>query len=135
MKCKVLEKILASWLEKVLPGIIDKGHVGFIKGTSSADNVRRLIHLMWLNTSENAPIIATCLDGEKAFNRMELGFLSAVLSNFGFDHIFKTWVSLSYKNPRAAVMTNGMTSLFFTISRGTHQGCPLSPLCRYFFIS
>jgi len=43
-------------------------------------------------------------------------------------HTFRSWVSLLYKNPRAAVMTNGMTSSFFTVSRGTRQGCPLSPL-------
>ncbi len=126
--CKVLAKILSSRLEKVLPGIIHKDQVGFIKGRSSADNVRRVIHLMWLNASENTPIAAISLDAEKAFDRVEWGFLTTVLSNFGFGHIFRTWVSLLYKNPRAAVMTNGMSSPFFTISRGTRQGCPLSPL-------
>lgn len=95
---------------KVLPGIIHKDQVGFIKGRSSADNVQRLIHLMWLNASENTPITATCLDDKKAFDRVEWGFLTTVLSNFRFGHIFRTWVSLLYKNPRAAVMTNVMTS-------------------------
>lgn len=125
--CKVLAKILASRLEKVLPGIIHKDQVGFIKGRSSADNMRRLIHLMWLNASENTPITAVSLDANKAFDRVE-DFLSSVVSNFGFGHIFRTWISLLYNNLRSAVMTNGMTSPFFTISRGTRQGCPLSPL-------
>lgn len=37
----------------------------------------------------------------------------------------KLWISLFYKNPRAA---SAITSLRFTISRGIRQGCPLSPL-------
>jgi len=73
--CKVLAKILASRLEKVLPSIIYKDQVGFIKGRSSADNMRKLIHLMWLNSSENTPIAAISLDAEKAFDRVEWGFL------------------------------------------------------------
>ncbi len=98
MDCKMLAKILASRLEKVLPGIIHRDQVGFIKGRSSADNMRRLMHLMWLNASENIPIAAISLDAEKAFDRVEWGFLTTALSNFGFGHIFRTWVSLLYKN-------------------------------------
>ena len=35
---------------------------------------------------------------------------------------------LLYKQPEAAVKTNGYTSFFFELGRGTHQGSPLSPL-------
>jgi len=38
------------------------------------------------------------------------------------------WVKILYSNPKAAVITNGITSSFFNLSRSTRQGCPLSPL-------
>ena len=35
---------------------------------------------------------------------------------------------LTYTLPRASINTNGMRSQFFTLERGTRQGCPMSPL-------
>ena len=39
-----------------------------------------------------------------------------------------------YKEPRAAVMTNGIISPFFSLTRGTCQGCSLSPLFFIIFL-
>lgn len=44
--CKILTKTLALRLEKILPDIIHGDQVGFIKKRSSADNMRRLKHLI-----------------------------------------------------------------------------------------
>lgn len=44
---KILSRILVARLEKVLPSIIPMDQVGFVKGRSSSDNMRRLMHLMW----------------------------------------------------------------------------------------
>ncbi|KAF7653626.1 hypothetical protein LDENG_00080770 [Lucifuga dentata] len=131
--CKILAKILASRLEKVLPSIINSDQVGFIKGRSSSDNLRRLLHLTWQNSSNSLPVAAISLDAEKAFDRVEWRFLTTALSSFGFDSVFKLWISIPYKNPKAAVIVNGVISPFFNVLRGTHQGCPLSPLLFTFF--
>ena len=125
---KILAKVLALRLETVLPYIIHTDQVGFIKGRSSTDNLRRLLHLMWLNSSNTAPVAAISLDAEKAFDRVEWGFLHSALSEFGFGTGFSKWIKIMYNSPKAAVMTNGVTSSFFDLSRGTRQGCPLSPL-------
>lgn len=77
---KILAKVLAIWLETVLPYITHSDQVGFIKGRSSTDNLRRLLHLMWLNSSNTAPVVADSLDAEKAFDRVEWGFLHSALS-------------------------------------------------------
>ena len=45
---QILAKVLAIRLETVLPYIIHSDQVGFLKGRSSTDNLRRLLHLMWL---------------------------------------------------------------------------------------
>ena len=126
--CKILTKTLASRLERVLPDVINGDQVGFIKHRSSVDNMRRLMHLIHLNSTNPIPIAALSLDAEKAFDRVEWGFLMAALSKFKFGPGLCHWIRVLYSNPRAAVLTNGVISNFFGLSRGTRQGCSLSPL-------
>ena len=132
--CKILSKVLAMRLEKVLPKIINEDQVGFIKGRSSADNLRRLLHLMWINHKKEAPIAAFSLDAMKAFDRVEWGYLIYTLQAFGFGEGFIKWVKVLYSAPRAAVLTNGTMSPFFHLGRGTRQGDPLSPLLFTLFV-
>ena len=65
---------------------------------------------MWLNSSNTAPVAAISLDAEKAFDRVEWGFLHSALSGFGFGAGFSKWIKIMYNSPKAAVMTNGVTS-------------------------
>ena len=69
--CKVPSKVLAMRLEKVLPRIIYTDQVGFVKSKTSTDNLRRLLHLMWLSQTEDTQVAALYLDAEKTFNRVE----------------------------------------------------------------
>lgn len=46
---------------------------------------------------------------------------------FGFGPRFIRWVQMLYYNPTARIRTNNSLSLPFPLSRGTRQGCPLSP--------
>ena len=55
------------------------------------------------------------LDAEKAFDRIEWEYL----------HAF-TWIKILYSSPVSAVKTNGLTSTYFPLYKGTRQGCCLS---------
>uniref|UniRef100_A0A3B4Z6H9 C-type lectin domain-containing protein n=1 Tax=Seriola lalandi dorsalis TaxID=1841481 RepID=A0A3B4Z6H9_SERLL len=74
LDCKVLTKVLATRLQVVLPSIIHPYQVGFMKNRTSTDNIRLLLHLMWLSQSQSVPITAISLDAEKAFDRVEWPF-------------------------------------------------------------
>lgn len=130
----MLTKIRAMRLEYILPDIIHEDQVGFVKGRSSSDNLRRLLHLIWMSRQENTPVAAFSLYVEKAFDRVEWGFLIHVLEVFGFGSGFINWVKLIYTEPRASVLTNGQMSPFFQLSRGTKQGDPLLPLLFTLFL-
>lgn len=125
---KILAKILALRLEARLPSLIHTDQVGFIRGRSSADNVRRLLHLIWQVRNSTEPVVTFSLDAEKAFDRVEWGYMFRTLSRFGLGSSFTKWIRLIYCNPKASVLTNGKMSPHFTLHRGTRQGCPLSPL-------
>ena len=55
--CKILSKTLAQRLDQVLPKIIHKDQVGFIKHRFSADNMRRLLRLIWMNRTNLFPAL------------------------------------------------------------------------------
>ncbi len=74
------------------------------------------------------PVIALSLDAEKAFDRLEWPFLLAVLQKMNFGPNLIRMIQMLYLNPLAMIRTNADTSSLFPLSRGMHQGCPLSPL-------
>lgn len=47
---------------------------------------------------------------------------------FKFGPVFTRWVRLLYNVPKAEVSINNGLSDYFSLARGTRQGCPLSPL-------
>lgn len=131
---KILAKILATRLEGVVPFLIHQDQVGFIRGRSSADNLRRLLHIMWMTRNCDTPTVAFSLDAEKAFDKVEFPFLFYTLEKFGFGPIFRKWVELMYSDPSATVLTNGIMSPQIRLNRGVRQGSPLSPLIFALFL-
>lgn len=114
-------------MERILPQIISPDQTGFIRRRSSAANVRKLLNM--IHTLPGlSPEIVLSLDAEKAFDRVEWEFLFVTLKKFGFGDGFISWIKLIYSTPVATVITNGQQSEYFSLSRGTRQGCPLSPL-------
>ena len=76
----------------------------------------------------NLPAAILSLDQEKAFDRVDWGFLLSTLRHMGFGPSFVSWVKLLYSNISSTVLVNGYTCAPFQPSRGVRQGCPLSPL-------
>ena len=123
---KIITKLLAKRLEDILPKLINPDQAGFIKGRYSADNIRRLLNVInHFDTGRN-PSLLLALDAEKAYDRVEWNFLFAILEKLNMGQNFLAWIKSIYNNPKAAVITNGTSSDFFVLRRGTRQGCPLS---------
>ena len=78
--------------------------------------------------SANVPVAILSLDQEKAFDRVDWGFLRSTLVHMGFGPSFVGWVDLFYSSVQSAVKVSGYLTHFFGLSRGVRQGCPLSPL-------
>lgn len=64
---KILAKILARRLEKILPDIISPDQTGFIRNRFSFFNVRRLFNIIYHPSDSPTPEILVSLDAEKAF--------------------------------------------------------------------
>ena len=125
---KIIAKILANRLQKVLPLIISPDQQGFIKNRFIGNNIRLIQDIIEYVESLNMEGVVLFLDFKKAFDTVEWSFLFEVLAKFGFKHNFISWVKILYTNICSSVINNGWRSNFFRVSRGLRQGCPLSAL-------
>lgn len=111
-----------------MPLLINKDQVGFISRRQAPDGTRRLINLISRIERLRIPTVLLSLDAEKAFDRIYWEFIFHTLTKFGFAGNINNAITALYSSPSARVSVNGTLSSSFTISNGTRQGCPLSPL-------
>lgn len=124
---KIIAKVMARRLEPVLPTVINLDQNGFVKNRQAFHNVRRVLNLKHAREGASDTAILS-LDAEKAFDRVEWSYLFEVVSRFGLGNYFQKWIETLYSDPMAEVSSNYLISSPFKLSRGTRQGCPLSPM-------
>lgn len=125
---KIFAKILAIRLSPLLERLVHPDQTGFIPNRNSTFNLRRLFDIMYTRRAPPTDLVVLALDAEKAFDQIEWHYLFEVLSRFNLGARFLSLIRLIYKNPTAQILTNRILSPPFKLSRGTRQGCPLSPL-------
>ena len=99
-----------------------------VPGRFIGENVALLRDVVSFASSSRTPVSILSLDQEKAFDRVDWGFMRSTLVAMGFGPSFVAWVDLFYHRMQSCVNVNGYVSAFFNLSRGVRQGCPLSPL-------
>ena len=124
---KILSKVLARRMEKVLPKLVHSDQTGFVNGRYIGQNIRLLNDIMEYTDIKKLPGIFLFVDFEKAFDTIEWSFISNTLEVFKFGCNFQKWFSVIYNNIQSAVMNGGRLTDYFEITRGVRQGCPLSP--------
>ena len=104
----------------------------FVRNRTSPDNIRRLFNVMHYVVNDQEPVVAASLDVEKAFDRIEWNYLFEVFQRMNIGPKYVGLIRLLYKCSVAQILTNGNVSSQFSLSRGTRQGCPASPLLFFF---
>lgn len=118
---KLYAKVLARRLFTVLPSLINKDQVGFIKGRQAPDGTRRLLNIISSVELSKTPTLLLSLDAEKAFDRIYWGFIFKTLDKFGFAGNIYSAMTALYTVPSARVLANGILSKPFQISNGTRR--------------
>ena len=125
---KLAARVVAGRLLKVIHLIVAKDQTCGVPGRFIGENVSIIRDVVSFASRTGFPLAILSLDQEKAFDRVDWGFMRATLGRMGFKYSFLRWVGLFYTQVQSAVIVNGHISPFFSLSRGVRQGCPLSPL-------
>ena len=123
---KIVAKTFAERLKKVLPTIIHPDQKAFLPGRQITHTVRLVQDIIDQAEMEDEEGAIIFLDQEKAFDRVEWGYLDMCLKKFGFGPKFCQNISMLCKHGKSCVNTNGFMSRFFSISRSMRQGCPIA---------
>lgn len=80
------------------------------------------------------PLTVMSIDAEKAFGRVETSYLELLMRKLFFGPCFLNALHALYEAPKAQLFVNNLRSGDFILTRGTRQGCPLSPLLFAIFL-
>lgn len=123
---KLLSKVLANRLKNFLDLIIHRDQSYCIPDRSIFDNLFLIRDLWDICKLCNIDAGLISLDQEKAFDRVDHGFLLSTLRAFGFGEGFLSHLSLLYKDALCSVKVGGGLSCPVEVQRGIRQGCPIS---------
>lgn len=123
---KLLSKVLAMRLKKVMEDIIHVDQTYCIPNRLISDNIFLIRDILDLSSSLGYEIGLISIDQEKAFDRVEHQYLWQTLEAFGFDSNLIAMIKVLYCDIESLLKINGGLSAPFKVQRGIRQGCSLS---------
>ncbi|GJR18938.1 RNA-directed DNA polymerase, eukaryota, reverse transcriptase zinc-binding domain protein [Tanacetum coccineum] len=127
MQYKIIAKVLANRLSKVIDKVVCKEQSVFISGRFILDGPLMLSEIMSWYKKKKRNLMFFKVDFEKAFDTVSWKFLDHMLSSLGFGNKWRKWINACLHSARASVLINGSPTSEFSIKRGLRQGDPLSP--------
>lgn len=95
---KIFAKVLANRLQSVMPYLIDKDQLGYMKGRNIADNLLDLLSIVKHCEDSRIPALLISVDFQKAYDSLSLEALKEILKAFGFGEVFISLVMLCYND-------------------------------------
>ncbi|GKU98552.1 hypothetical protein SLEP1_g11544 [Rubroshorea leprosula] len=125
---KILAKLLANRLKKVLENLIGEQQMAFLKGRQLMDGIVIANEVIDEAKKKKKKAFLFKIDFEKAFDKVSWSFLDHMMQKMGFCVKWRLWIQECLRSSLVSILVNGSPSRQFKVSRGLRQGDPLSPL-------
>ncbi|CAM2112213.1 unnamed protein product [Caretta caretta] len=123
---KVVAKAISLRLGSVLADVIHPDQTYTVPGRTIFDNLYLVRDLLELGCRDGLSFALLSLDQEKAFDRVDHGYLLGTLRAFGLGPQFVGFLQVLYASAECLVRLNWTLAEPVSFGRGVRQGCPLS---------
>ncbi|CAI5985342.1 unnamed protein product [Closterium sp. NIES-65] len=124
---KVLAKVMAGRMKRVLHQVISPEQYGFIPGRRLSDAVAMVADVIDMGKNDNEDWYMLLVDFQKSFDSVSRDFLFEVLRNMGFPERFVKWIEGLHENTTTKLLINGWLGEGVNVVSGVRQGCLLAP--------
>ncbi|CAM2098207.1 unnamed protein product [Caretta caretta] len=126
MDYKIVAKAISLRLGSVMADVIHPDQTYTVPGHSIFDNLFLVRDLLELGRRDGLSFALLSLDQEKAFDRVDHGYLLSTLQAFGFGPQFVSFLRVLYASAERLVRLNWTLTEPVSFGQGVWQGCPLS---------
>ncbi|PNY01857.1 cysteine-rich receptor-like protein kinase, partial [Trifolium pratense] len=124
---KILAKVLATRLKKVLGKLISKVQSAFLPNRQILDGVLVVNELLDLAKRRKDKCLFFKVDFERAYDTVNWNFLDYMMVRMGFAEGWRRWIRACVFQSSMSVLVNGSPTEDFSVCKGLRQGDPLSP--------
>ncbi|GJT84138.1 RNA-directed DNA polymerase, eukaryota [Tanacetum coccineum] len=124
---KVISKILANRLAKVIASVIGPNQSAFIEGRQILNGCLIETEIIKMASIEKLKLLSFKVDFEKAFDSVNWNFLLDIMGQMGFGSKWRNWIASCLSSAFISILINGSPAKEFKLEKGLRQGDPLSP--------
>ncbi|CAI5471893.1 unnamed protein product [Closterium sp. Yama58-4] len=124
---KVIARVVADRMKRVLHEVISPEQYGFLPGRRLSDAVGLVADVIKATKNKDRDWYLLLVDFRKAFDSVSRNFLFTVLERMGFPSRLVDWVRGLHKDTRTSLLINGWMGEAVDVVSEVWQGCPLAP--------